>query len=67
VTSAFPPQAQSRGSESADAVLDSPYNACGFFANRIGATGPVDQATLYPAIGDVTLQDNAVRPLSSPS
>jgi NADPH:quinone reductase-like Zn-dependent oxidoreductase len=68
VTIAFPPQAQSRGSESVDAVLDSRYKACVFYTNRKGATGPVvDQATLHPAIGDVTLQDNAARPLSSPS
>ena len=51
-----------------DAVLGSRYNACVFYTNRKGATGPVvNQATLYPAIGDVTLQDNAARLLSSPS
>jgi hypothetical protein len=37
-----------------------------FYTNRKGVTDPaVDQATLYPAIGDVTLQDNAAAAIQS--
>jgi hypothetical protein len=43
-----------------DGLFADGYKSGAFYASKTKVTGPVvDQATLYPELGDVKLQDNA--------